>query len=77
MRTRINFDASERVIKIIGDLQHATGKTKKEVLVSALLFLKWAVEERSAGRSIVAIDEDLPDSTKIYDSEFLLAAEQQ
>jgi hypothetical protein len=70
---RINLEVTSSVWDLLQSLQDRTGGSKKGVIVGALLFLKWSLDQQDEGRRIVAVDED-GDNTTQYHSELLYHA---
>jgi hypothetical protein len=58
MTQRLQIDMNGEKMRELDDLMRESGvATKKEFVNSALTLLKWAINQRRAGRIIASIDE--------------------
>ncbi|MDB5194271.1 MAG: hypothetical protein JWN50_285 [Parcubacteria group bacterium] len=55
---RINFEANPALVELIDSLATRAGSTKKGVIVGALQFLKWSLDQKDQGFVTVAISPD-------------------
>jgi len=60
-RYKLQVDLSPTQLAMLDELQDIGQlRTKKELLANALTLLKWAVQQKKEGRTVVSMEQSLP-----------------